>query len=420
MVLLIDTNILLDVMQQREPHFASSFKIWGLCEYDEHTTGYISAMSPLNIAYVMRKELTPERMQDIFFTLAMTFKFEELGMSELEKAADIEKIHADYIITRNTTRHDTTRHLDFCPEEAGQFRRQQLDILTRETDINGNYEDWYEALRDFRKYIYSRHIKYHFGEKYRYKVIKTPSGDVIDHHIMSYFAPLNFKRTGWDNKILTPVEQIAAISEYFRHKNTRFIYAALPNKCSIYPEIICGDLSLMHRKTINVPQWRKYLRDVMLAGVEVIDLLPVFMKHRESSALFSKDHHVSPSGANREPEKTRMCFVMNNGVKVPYWVNDSKSRIAIFGDCNLQSYTARGMGILANLAYDLQYPVYNAGRKLIFCGYASPVEAEDVKELAKFDIVIYTAFASAPFVRTSLFSRKHPFSFLKWSNITVI
>ncbi len=64
MVLLIDTNILLDVLQERKPHFESSFGIWGLCEYDPSVTGYISAISPSNIAYIMRKELTPERMQN--------------------------------------------------------------------------------------------------------------------------------------------------------------------------------------------------------------------------------------------------------------------------------------------------------------------------------------------------------------------
>lgn len=116
MRLLIDTNILLDVLQMREPHFDSSFAIWGLCEYYEDTTGYISAMSPMNIAYVMRKELTPDRMQEIFITLALTFKFANIEMSDLGTAADMKwrdfedavqsatasRINADYIITRNT------------------------------------------------------------------------------------------------------------------------------------------------------------------------------------------------------------------------------------------------------------------------------------------------------------------------------
>ena len=89
MRLLIDTNILLDVLQEREPHFESSFAIWGLCEYDPSVTGYISVMSPLNIAYIMRKELTPERTQEILFALAATFRFAELRESDIEEAANM-------------------------------------------------------------------------------------------------------------------------------------------------------------------------------------------------------------------------------------------------------------------------------------------------------------------------------------------
>ena len=131
MVLLIDTNILLDVLQERKPHFESSFGIWGLCEYDPSVTGYISAISPSNIAYIMRKELTPERMQEIFMTLEIAFKFVDLGLADLEKAVDMKwhdfedavqsatasRIHADYIITRNTKDFDGSTVKAITPEE---------------------------------------------------------------------------------------------------------------------------------------------------------------------------------------------------------------------------------------------------------------------------------------------------------------
>ena len=77
MILLIDTNILLDVLQVRKPYFDTSFKIWSLCEYDESVTGYISAISPMNISYIMRKELTPERRQEMIAVLSLTFNFAE-------------------------------------------------------------------------------------------------------------------------------------------------------------------------------------------------------------------------------------------------------------------------------------------------------------------------------------------------------
>ena len=122
MVLLIDTNVLLDVLQEREPYFANSLKIWGLCEdrYIEdkyiYVKGYISSVSMTNISYVMRKQLTPDRTMEIFMALALAFEFVDLQMTDLETAADMKwrdfedavqsatasRIHADYIITRNT------------------------------------------------------------------------------------------------------------------------------------------------------------------------------------------------------------------------------------------------------------------------------------------------------------------------------
>ena len=130
MRLLIDTNILLDVLQEREPYLDNSLKIWGYCE-DKYVEGYISAMSPSNIAYVMRRELTPDRMQEVFIALALAFKFADLSLSELETAADMKwrdfedaiqsatasRIHADYIITRNTKDFEGSNVRALTPEE---------------------------------------------------------------------------------------------------------------------------------------------------------------------------------------------------------------------------------------------------------------------------------------------------------------
>ena len=43
MRLLIDGNVVLDVLQSREPHVAESSKVWKLCE-TEQAEGYISAL----------------------------------------------------------------------------------------------------------------------------------------------------------------------------------------------------------------------------------------------------------------------------------------------------------------------------------------------------------------------------------------
>ena len=114
MKLLVDGNILLDVLQKREPHFADSAKVWKLCE-TEQAEGFVSALTFANLVYVLRKELSPEKTEEVLKKLALIFCFTELGTADLLKAASrhwydfedalqsvtAERLRADYIITRN-------------------------------------------------------------------------------------------------------------------------------------------------------------------------------------------------------------------------------------------------------------------------------------------------------------------------------
>lgn len=114
MKLLIDANILLDVLQKREPHYRDSAMIWKLCE-TEQVTGYVSTLTFANLVYVMRKELTPEKIEGTLQALNLIFEFADFNASDIIHAAGMrwddyedavqcavaQRIHADYIITRN-------------------------------------------------------------------------------------------------------------------------------------------------------------------------------------------------------------------------------------------------------------------------------------------------------------------------------
>ena len=114
MKLLIDANILLDVLQAREPHVKDSSLIWKLCETGE-AEGYVSALTFANLVYVMRKELNPEGIHDVLNKLELIFHFTELSEADLIRASEMEwkdfedaiqcataeRIGADYILTRN-------------------------------------------------------------------------------------------------------------------------------------------------------------------------------------------------------------------------------------------------------------------------------------------------------------------------------
>lgn len=115
MNVLIDTNVLLDVLCDRAPFAAASAAVWKYCE-TRKINGIVSALSVPNIAYIMRKELTPERTEQILRLLLMIFDVSELKAEDLKKAASLhfcdfedalqvvtaEKEKASYIITRNT------------------------------------------------------------------------------------------------------------------------------------------------------------------------------------------------------------------------------------------------------------------------------------------------------------------------------
>lgn len=114
MRLLIDGNIMLDVLQKREPHYEDSARIWKMCETDL-AEGYVSALTFSNLVYVMRKELSSGMIEAVLKSLSLIFHFEDLKSTDLSEAAALqwkdfedalqavaaERIGADYIITRN-------------------------------------------------------------------------------------------------------------------------------------------------------------------------------------------------------------------------------------------------------------------------------------------------------------------------------
>ena len=85
-----------------------------LCEI-EKIDGYISALSIPNIVYILRKELTPEKTQQIIEQLFMIFHIADLKSSDIRKAANMktsdyedaiqmvcaQRMKVDFIVTRN-------------------------------------------------------------------------------------------------------------------------------------------------------------------------------------------------------------------------------------------------------------------------------------------------------------------------------
>lgn len=130
MVLLIDANILLDVLSNRQEFIKESSLIWKLCETAQ-LKGYVSTLSIANLVYIMRKELDAKKIEEVISLLGMIFEFVELSTADIMTASKMgwrdfenaiqsstaQRIYADYIITRNVKGYSGSKVPAYTPGE---------------------------------------------------------------------------------------------------------------------------------------------------------------------------------------------------------------------------------------------------------------------------------------------------------------
>ena len=85
MLILIDTNVLLDVIARREPYVIFSEKVIDLCR-QEIINGAIAGHSVLNAMYVLRKNFTLEERKEIFLSLCEFLYVESVDFGKIIQA----------------------------------------------------------------------------------------------------------------------------------------------------------------------------------------------------------------------------------------------------------------------------------------------------------------------------------------------
>lgn len=115
MVILVDTNIILDVIVRREPFVNESRKVLELCARKK-IKGYIAFHSVSNIYFILRKKFSNEERRQLLYGILKILKvagashekvltaleekeFEDFEDCLQEKCA--EEIEAECIVTRN-------------------------------------------------------------------------------------------------------------------------------------------------------------------------------------------------------------------------------------------------------------------------------------------------------------------------------
>lgn len=131
MVILIDTNVILDALLKREPYVNEAQIIITKCANQE-ITGYLAAHSLPNLFYILRKSYSQQERREFIRNLCDIFYISDLNVEKILSAADNEaftdfedclqeecavEIMADYIVTRNPADYKKSRVQIIQPDE---------------------------------------------------------------------------------------------------------------------------------------------------------------------------------------------------------------------------------------------------------------------------------------------------------------
>ena len=89
MVILIDTNIIIDALADREPYATDAKQIMEKCATRE-ITGVLAAHSIPNLFYILRKEFSQEERRYLLKNLCKIFQVSELNEKRIIAALENE------------------------------------------------------------------------------------------------------------------------------------------------------------------------------------------------------------------------------------------------------------------------------------------------------------------------------------------
>ena len=131
MVLLIDTNLIIDYLAEREQFKTTVDKLFDYI-LSNRVSGCLAAHSVTNMWYILRKLMTAEKRRELFLSILGTFDVIALNKQKLISALErrnftdfedclqdecAQDAHADYIVTRNKKDFQWSKVKALMPEE---------------------------------------------------------------------------------------------------------------------------------------------------------------------------------------------------------------------------------------------------------------------------------------------------------------
>ncbi|MCZ6632524.1 MAG: PIN domain-containing protein [bacterium] len=145
--MLVDTNVLLDVLARREPHYQASAQVWTLAECGE-ITAFISAISFNHIYYILRKAESKtaaynalKLLRNVFESVAPDAKIINQAIDsacdDFEDAIQFHsavRVGAHVLITRNPNDFPQSSVAIATPEEFLKIRAEHHAATDHEED----------------------------------------------------------------------------------------------------------------------------------------------------------------------------------------------------------------------------------------------------------------------------------------------
>ena len=141
MIVLLDTNVLIDYFAKREPYYQDAFKLRVMQEFGDVEL-WVSIQSFADIAYILRSEADAVRLQDAFLASLSFLHVCSLDQDDLEAAckekwADLEdcfvnqctqKVKAEFILTRDSEGFTRSSATIVSPSEFFSLISEQYDL----------------------------------------------------------------------------------------------------------------------------------------------------------------------------------------------------------------------------------------------------------------------------------------------------
>lgn len=179
----------------------------------------------------------------------------------------------------NDKNYDTSLQATLDTSVSDNFKENQIRF-TQELTTHGSYENWIGS----NSAVYDKFRKVLSSQPASQMGIEGKDGWLFFLKSVEYIVGGDLSNQQLQKN---PFPHLIRFKSYLDSHNINFIFVAVPNKEEVYFNKLLPDTILPASQYVN-PYGRKFLSELQNAGIEVIDLLPHFLKARAEDSLYQE------------------------------------------------------------------------------------------------------------------------------------